>query len=50
MTVLDYAAYYETHVRPRTLGRRLRRVLAWTIWSVLFLACPDTARAIRAGR
>ena len=50
MAALDYAAYYETCFRRRSLGRRLRRAVAWTVWSLLFLASPRAARAIRDGR
>jgi hypothetical protein len=50
MAVLDYAAYYETCFRRRPLGRRLRRAVAWILWSGLFLANPRAARAIRDGR
>jgi hypothetical protein len=50
MAVLDYAAYYETCFRRRSFGRHLRRAVAWTVWSLLFLASPQAARAIRDGR
>jgi len=50
MPALDYAAVYEAEFRDRGLARRLRKVLAWTLWAVLFLVRPGLAREICAGR
>ena len=40
---LDYAALYETEIRPR---RRAPRVLALAVWTGLFLVNPGLALEI----
>ncbi len=39
----DYAALYETEIRPR---RRARRLLAYALWTALFLVRPRLALQI----
>ena len=47
MTTLDYAAIYETQVRP---SRRARRAAARVVWAGLFLVRPRLALSILAER